>query len=94
MISFKAAQWQTFSLVIIPFTQWRKLVARLLGAAAVHSQAAVWPSLFCFFMTRSDRAGNMNAWEALFYKTRNLDKEKSGPCGVNRLSVKQEVTPL
>lgn len=45
-----------------------------------------------FFMTRSDHVGNMSAWEALFCKTQDLDKEKSGPCDVYRLSVKHEVT--
>lgn len=50
----------------------------MLGAAAVHSWAAARPSLFCFFVARSDHAGNTSASEALFCKTQDLDEERAG----------------
>lgn len=52
------------------------------------------PLCFDFFIARSDHAGNTSASEAPFRKTQDLDKEKSGPCDVCRLSVKYDVSPL
>lgn len=91
MISFKSVQWQTFSVTIIVLLHNGEKMSHIYWVQLLFIHRQLHDPL-CFAFLWRGRAGNMNAWEALFCKTQNLDK--SGPCGVNRLSVKQEVTLL
>lgn len=65
----------------------------MLCAAAVHSQAAAWPSLSRFLLQGQIMQETPSGSEVLLHKTQDLDKAKSGLV-LCMVSIRYAISPL